>query len=161
ARARGGTGQIVVSKVSELSAALEGIDETEIEKDALVVEENLTDVATLSVGLADVGGITISYYGTQNLTLDNNGASVYGGSRLFVVRGEFQTLLQSNPEENVRLAIHQARQFEAAVSELFPDVFASRRNYDVVQGLNARGTWCSGVLEQSWRIGGATGAELL
>jgi hypothetical protein len=39
-------------------------------------------------------------------------------------------------------------------------MFASRRNYDVAQGRNARGQWRSGVLEQSWRIGGATGGEI-
>jgi len=39
-------------------------------------------------------------------------------------------------------------------------MFASRRNYDVAQGTNAHGQWRSGVLEQSWRIGGATGAEI-
>ena len=29
-----------------------------------------------------------------------------------------------------------------------------------MQGVNASGQWCSGVLEQSWRAGGATGAEI-
>src|SRR5689334_15227524 len=44
--------------------------------------------------------------------------------------------------------------------ECFPGLFASRRNYDVAQGWDARGQWHSGVLEQSWRIGGASGAEI-
>ena len=43
----------------------------------------------------------------------------------------------------------------------FPGFFASRRNYDVVAGRDADGTRRSGVLEQSWRIGGASPAELL
>ena len=42
----------------------------------------------------------------------------------------------------------------------FPGFFASRRNYDVAQGLDSAGRWRSGVLEQSWRIGGASGAEI-
>ncbi|MFT2633356.1 DUF3182 family protein, partial [Escherichia coli] len=47
-----------------------------------------------------------------------------------------------------------------AVREGFPGFFASRVNYDVAQGRNAAGHWRSGVLEQSWRVGGATGAEI-
>jgi hypothetical protein len=38
---------------------------------------------------------------------------------------------------------------------------ASRRNYDIAQGKTHRGEWTSGVLESSWRVGGATAAELL
>ena len=36
----------------------------------------------------------------------------------------------------------------------------SRRNYDVLHGRDARGRWHCGVLEQSWRIGGASGPEV-
>ena len=38
---------------------------------------------------------------------------------------------------------------------------ASRRNYDIAQGTTIAGEWTSGVLESSWRLGGATAAELL
>jgi hypothetical protein len=37
---------------------------------------------------------------------------------------------------------------------------ASRRNYDVAQGLDGKGRRRSGVLEASWRSGGASTAEL-
>jgi hypothetical protein len=33
-------------------------------------------------------------------------------------------------------------------------------NYDVAQGTGHGGAWRSGVLEQSWRVGGASGAEI-
>jgi hypothetical protein len=59
------------------------------------------------------------------------------------------------------LAVDQAQLFDAAVNEFYPAMYASRRNYDVAQGLDWQGNWKSGVLEQSWRIGGATPAELL
>jgi hypothetical protein len=39
-------------------------------------------------------------------------------------------------------------------------MFASRSNYDIAQGTDGEGRWRSGVLEQSWRIGGASGAEI-
>jgi len=35
-----------------------------------------------------------------------------------------------------------------------------RRNYDVAEGVDARGRRRCGVLEQSWRIGGVSGAEI-
>src|SRR6516164_4267548 len=37
---------------------------------------------------------------------------------------------------------------------------ASRRNYDVGQGLDAHGKWRSGVFEASWHSGAASTAEL-
>jgi hypothetical protein len=42
----------------------------------------------------------------------------------------------------------------------FPGLFASRSNYDVARGVDDSGHWHCGVLEQSWRIGGASGAEV-
>ena len=42
----------------------------------------------------------------------------------------------------------------------FPGLFASRCNYDVVTGADGVGKHHSGVLEQSWRAGGASGAEI-
>lgn len=36
----------------------------------------------------------------------------------------------------------------------------TRRNYDVIEGTDAAGQRRIGVLEQSWRVGGASGAEI-
>jgi Protein of unknown function (DUF3182) len=43
----------------------------------------------------------------------------------------------------------------------YPGFMASRRNYDVGQGIDANGQRRSGVFESSWRVGGATSAELM
>jgi len=43
----------------------------------------------------------------------------------------------------------------------YPGFFASRRNYDVAQGVDNEGQWRSGVLEASWRSGGPSTAELM
>src|SRR5690606_12485924 len=59
-----------------------------------------------------------------------------------------------------RWAVAQACQYHQAAQACYPGLFASRCNYDVLQGEAANGVWQSGVLEQSWRAGGATGAEL-
>jgi hypothetical protein len=157
--ATAGRGQRVIRSLSELMEALTTIDPTELLHSGLVLEENLTAVTTYSVGQVRVADLTATYYGSQRLTTDNAGDEVYGGSDLVVVRGDFDALVRLPLTESIRIAVGQAQVYDAATS-VFPKMFASRRNYDVAQGTNARGQWRSGVLEQSWRMGGATGAEI-
>jgi hypothetical protein len=157
---RGGSGQVVVSDLPELCAALERLSDSETTAFGVVLESNLDQPATRSVGFVDIGTAKISYCGTQALTRNNRGASVYGGSRLFVVRGGADVLFGEVSGQQ-RLAVEQAMAYEAAVRQSFPGLLISRRNYDILQGRDAGGRWCSGVLEQSWRIGGASTAEVL
>ena len=84
---------------------------------------------------------------------------MYGGSRLFCVRGGWEALDRMPMSPEVRHGVAQARSYDRAASE-FPGFFASRRNYDVGQGLDGEGQWRSGVFESSWRSGGASTAEL-
>jgi hypothetical protein len=159
-RATGGRGQIVVSDLVALEAVLDTVDAVRLAEDGLVLEENLTEVTTFSVGQVRVADLIASYYGTQRLTSDNSGADVYGGSDLVVAQGDFEALSALNPPEDARLAVAQARVYDQASTECFAGMFASRRNYDIAQGLDAAGRLRCGVLEQSWRIGGASGAEV-
>jgi hypothetical protein len=159
-RGVGGRGQAVVAELAELEAALAALDAAELSQYGVVLEEHLADVKTYSVGQVRVAGLSATYYGTQCLTTNNRGVDVYGGSSLVVVRGDFDALLRLDLTSEVRLAIAQARVYDAAAFEHFPGFFASRRNYDVAQGLDAHGRSRSGVLEQSWRIGGASSAEI-
>jgi hypothetical protein len=158
-RATGGRGQVVVSDAAELDAALAAMDAADLSNDALVLDEPLRR-HDHSVGQVRVAGLVATYWGTQRLTPDNTGAAVYGGSDLLVARSGFEALLGLDLSSEARLAVAQARAYDAAVAECFPEMFASRRNYDVVQGLDAAGRRRSGVLEQSWRVGGASGAEI-
>lgn len=157
--ATAGRGQTVIRSLTELAEALVTIDPAELATSGLVLEENLTAVTTYSVGQVRVADLTATYYGSQRLTTDNAGDEVYGGSDLVIMRGDFDVLVRLPLPESIRIAVEQARVYDAATS-VFPGMFASRRNYDVAQGTNARGQWRSGVLEQSWRMGGATGAEI-
>ncbi len=156
----GGHGQYVVKAKADLPDVLDTIDAGELSTSGVVLEENLDDVTTHSVGQVVVAGLLATYCGTQRLTTNNRGLEVYGGSDLFVARGDFDALLRYPLADPVRLAIAQARDYDAAARACFPGFFASRRNYDVMQGIDARGRPRSGVLEQSWRIGGASGAEV-
>jgi hypothetical protein len=158
--ARAGRGQTVISDARTLKVALTGFNEPELSCHGVVVEENLSDVTTCSVGQIRAAGFTASYYGTQRLTADNEGNTVYGGSTLLVVLGDWDALERSHIPKRAKLAVSQARTYDGAAMMSFPGLFASRRNYDVAQGRDAAGRWRSGVLEQSWRVGGASGAEI-
>jgi Protein of unknown function (DUF3182) len=155
-----GKDQTVVTTLNELDGELEKVGADEMATYGLVLEENLRQVRTLSVGEVAVGGLRISYHGTQRTVRDNEGRPVYGGSDLVCVRGGWESLdaLPMSPE--VRAAVVAARRYDAATEEL-PGFTASRRNYDIAQGIGADGRPRSGVLEPSWRIGGASSAELV
>lgn len=159
-RATGGRGQERVTTEQELDHALETMDATELSQYGLVLETHLDDVTTFSVGQTRAAGRVLSYFGTQRLTQDNGGETVYGGSDLLVVEGDFDALLSLKLPEKTRLAIAQAQIYDSAASACFRNFYASRRNYDIAQGVDGRGRACSGVLEQSWRIGGASSAEV-
>jgi hypothetical protein len=155
-----GKDQTVVATLNELDAALEKITADEMATYGLVLEENLRQVRTWSVGEVAVGSLMISYHGIQRTVPDNQGRPVYGGSELVCVRGGPEVLdaLPISPE--IRAAVAAARRYDAATEE-FQGFTASRRNYDVAQGIAADGWPRSGVLEPSWRIGGASSAELM
>lgn len=156
-RGVGGKGQLVIENLDDLR--LEAIEPGRLAEHGLVVEPNLLDVVTYSVGQVRVGAMRASYCGTQKATRDNNGETVYGGSDLLVVRGGYDELAKLDLPPEQRTALEQAKRFDAAASE-FDGLFASRRNYDVLRGRDVHGARHCGVLEQSWRIGGASGPEV-
>lgn len=159
-RATGGRGQLRVDDSDALDQALFALDEKELGQYGVVLEAHLERVTTFSVGQVRVGGRLASYYGTQRLTRDNAGNEVYGGSDLVVVDGDFEALLALDLPETTRLAVSQAQVYDEAASSCYRHFFASRRNYYIAQGIDGRGQPRSGVLEQSWRIGGASSAEI-
>ena len=152
-----GKDQTVVANLNELDAVLEKIGANEMATYGLVLEENLRQVRTLSVGDVAVGNLRISYYGTQRTVADNERRLVYGGSELVCVRGGWEALnaLPKSPE--VHAAVVAARRYDEATKEFHG---VTRRNYDVARGTGVDGWPRSGVLEPSWRVGGASSAEL-
>src|SRR5262249_8757904 len=158
--ATGGRGQSLVTTIDEAEAVLEKLPEKEIANYGLVIEENLRHVTTRSIGHITVDGLTVGYFGTQQRTMNANGQSVYGGSNLLCVRGGWEMVDRLAVPDGPRLAVTQARTYDEATSA-FPGFVASRRNYDVGEGIDVEGRPRSGVLEASWRAGGASGAEVI
>lgn len=157
---KAGKGQRFVDTPMALYVELAAMSESDVHDDGLVVEEHLVDVKTFSVGQINIGGQIASYVGTQGLVADNNGDMVYGGTRLLMTRGDYDALLATRLCPGLGTVISQARCYEQAALAVFNGLLLSRRNYDVAVGVNARGASVSGVLEQSWRIGGASSAEI-
>ncbi len=157
--AAGGKGQIIAGRLQELEEFLKTFHEAGLGAHGLVLELNLSHVTTVSVGKTTIDGLTIAYHGTQKFTKNNEAQLVYGGTDLTCVRGGWEMLDQLTVREEVRAAIFQARLYDEAMCE-YPGFVASRRNYDVGQGFDGSGRWRSGVLEASWRSGGASTAEL-
>jgi len=155
-----GRGQEVIRSLEEFDAVLARPEAKALFSEGVVLEQDLQEVITHSVGQSFVGEKVLSYCGEQYLTEDGNGEPVYGGSDLLVVQGAYDDLLKLELPEDVRLAIRQAQVFDSAADEAYPGFYASRRNYDIAQGLDSSGKQRSGVLEQSWRLGGASSAEV-
>ena len=59
-----------------------------------------------------------------------------------------------------RAAVQAASRYDAVIRHAY-GVVATRCNYDVIAGVDRLGRRHLGVLEQSWRFGGASMAELL
>ncbi len=158
----GGLGQFVIAAERELDERLAGIDAAEVSRRGAVVEPDLREPRTWSVGQLRIGRLCASYFGTQRTVRDRHGADVYGGSSITMVRGGFDALApHMGGDASLRCAVEFARRYHDAAFATFHGMFASRCNYDVVQGFDAGGTQRVGVLEQSWRVGGASAAELV
>ncbi|MDR0183853.1 DUF3182 family protein [Lysobacter arvi] len=157
----GGLGQSVATERKSLDAALAHLDPESIAQVGAVVELNLKPVKTYSVGTVALGPHRIAYLGMQRLTRNRSERPVYGGSSLACIRGDLGDLLATLDDEAERRVLRCAIRYDAEVSRAYPSFFASRRNYDVALGVDPSGMPRTGVLEQSWRVGGATPAEIL
>jgi hypothetical protein len=155
-----GRGQEVIKSLDQFDAILARPEAKALFTEGVVLEQDLDQVITHSVGQSFIGDTVLSYCGDQYLTEDGQGEQVYGGSNLLVVRGHYDDLLELELPDDVQLAIRQAQVFDRAADEAYPGFYASRRNYDIAQGVDSNGKQRSGVLEQSWRMGGASSAEV-
>jgi hypothetical protein len=156
----GGRGQLLIERAADVDAKLKQLAGGDLVKSGLVIEQHLEEAETYSIGRVRVADQEASYWGTQRVTQNNRGHTVYGGSDLMLVRGNYDALLEIELPAAARQAVLQARIYESAAFETFPGLYASRCNYDVARGRTGDGSWRSGVLEQSWRIGGASAAEV-
>lgn len=160
AHARGGHGQDVVADADALRRVCASLDPGTLREHGVVVEMNLDAAVTCSIGEIRLPGVRLAYLGTQRQVVDRTGCEVYGGSSLRVIRGDFAALEALARSEDEHAVVRNAVRYDAAVQQAFPGFFASRRNYDAVCGIDGSGRRRCGILEQSWRLGGASPAEI-
>src|SRR5262249_43141072 len=115
--AAGGAGQTVATTIDEVEGFLEGFPEAAIIRHGLVIESNLRDVATVSIGQITIDDMTIAYHGTQRVATNNAGCRVSGGSALVCARGGWEALARLPMPAAVRLAAAQAKLYEDAMRE--------------------------------------------
>jgi hypothetical protein len=156
----GGAGQHLARTQGEVDAALATLGDDKMAA-GVAVEEHLEDSVTYSVGCVTCGDVDLAYWGTQRAVTNPRGHEVYGGSTLQVWRGGFEALLAAGLTQQRYDAVALAQAYDAAAFAAYPGAYSSRRNYDVLFGRDASGRLRAGVLEQSWRIGGASGAEVI
>lgn len=156
--ASGGTNQYVARTGCELLDVIDSLAADTEFQSGVVLEENLGDVSTFSVGQIHLGGMTASYIGQQKLTSNNKGETVYGGSVLRMHRGTWADLIDGQSRDD-REICELGMGFDR-LAQMHLGLVASRRNYDVVKGRDRRGRVKHAILEQSWRVGGASGAEI-
>jgi len=97
-----GCSQLVVQDRYKLKEALMCIDPKEITTYGVVLEQNLRQVVTYSVGTVAVARTTISYLGVQHFApWGADPEKLYVGSDLACVRGSMEELLSLLPTEYV------------------------------------------------------------
>jgi hypothetical protein len=157
--ARGGHGQEVMATWGHFLSWLEATPDAVFRR-GLTLERDLVRAVTYSVGTSHLPGMRIAYVGTQRNTRDQAGATVYGGSTLLVCQGGLDAMLAFVPAGDIADVIAAAVRYDQIVRGIY-GVIASRCNYDVIAGMDGSGRRHIGVLEQSWRFGGASMAEVL
>ncbi len=127
-----------------------------------MLERDLAAARTYSIGLLQLGSACAPATSAPSTTRPTATViEVYGGSSITVFRGGFDVLeAAARHDADLHCAVALARRYHEAAFACFVGMYASRCNYDVVLGEDEQGQSFAGVLEQSWRIGGASGAEV-
>ena len=154
-----GHGQWVVHDDEALARVLSSVPDESMAM-GLVIERHLVRSRTLSLGYSRLPGLEISYCGRQRTTTDHAGGEVYGGSMLNVFNGPPEAMLKEAVCEGMQSSFEAWSRYDDLIRQNY-GVIASRCNYDVIEGVDSSGRHHVGVLEQSWRFGGASMAEVL
>jgi len=148
-----GNGQIAVNDRTEASRALRGFSDDEFVNNGVVIEHNLNEPVTISAGLVYVDGQTYCFLARQkDDKAPEDGRNRYRGASVMLVRGNFKDLSDRTRDSVEQVAVKKVHAFYKAYSYFDPS--ASRISFDVLFGLNDRGSMLSGVTDITGRVGG-------
>ena len=158
----GGSGQSVAQDAAQLDAQLAALDAAEVARHGVVLERNLDDARTYSVGLLRVGGL-------RGELLRHAAHHAQPARRRGVRRLDAHRRARRLRRAGARCRRRRGRAPRDRAGAHLPRGRAGvlRRHVRVALQLRRRrkaatraAGCCAGVLEQSWRIGGASGAEV-
>lgn len=159
--ANAGPSQWIVNNHEEVVDLLNQAQYQPFFEQGVIIEEALDNTVSFSIGQTEIGNHLISYCGEKEVTIDLKGQATYGGSTLSVVQGDYNELEKTLNLEKHKEALRMVQQYEHHIFKAYPQIYASRRNYEVLQGVNNKGQTRLGVLEYSWQADGTSIAELL
>lgn len=155
-----GLGQFTVKSEMELTKILKDLDPKMIKTEGLVLEPNLRDATTISVGYIILGSLPYSFIAHQKNDIAEDGRNRYLGARVLICKGGLRglNLLPSlNSEE--REAVAKADGFNEAYGYFNP--VASRLSFDCLFGQTENGESLSGITDITARLGGTCPALVL
>lgn len=152
-------GQYPFTSLTELDSILQGSYAGQIPARGLVIEANLQNPTTVSVGEIKLSGKKFTTI-AQQIDIKHDGRTKFGGAKVQVLAGS----LEENSTSSCWSGIHQAAQFKRLQEELL-GLQATRISYDIVSGTivmnNGQSQVCSGITDITGRVGGTDIASQL
>lgn len=155
-----GRDQFSIVNREHLAGILGSVDEREVVEKGLVLETNVRDVETVSVGYCVLGDQTYSFIALQkNDIAPEDGRDRYVGALVRVVKGNVSSLRSVAKNSKEEKAIEACVKFDAQYSYFEP--VASRISYDYLHGYDDKGNLMSGVTDITGRLGGTCPALVM
>lgn len=167
-----GTKQLIVASRTEVEEFVKSIDPSKLKALGLVLESNLINssdpkaaLRAYSAGWTVIDGKIYSYIGEQMFG-ETGTVDRYLGTKLYMVRGTTNNLIDFAKEKKLQSILQCLSKVKRAMVFL-PYLIGSRINFDFLVGIpetlpaNRYIKERTYVVEQSFRVGGATPAELL
>lgn len=152
----GGLGQHLIRSVEDLAETMTAY-EGKLPNTGVVLEADLHDPVTITIGYVNIGGIVYSWHG-RPYDVEHDGMMRFSGNELTVVRGGLEVLREHSADPHDRLAIDQAERVFDAYSLL--GTVVSRATLDAVQGTACDGAFLSGITDPSLRPSASSAAEV-
>ncbi|MEN9328743.1 MAG: hypothetical protein RI947_1551 [Candidatus Parcubacteria bacterium] len=162
-----GHGQFIIASEEDLKQYLESMSSKEIALKGLVLEPQLQDPQTISVGYCVLGEDAYSFVSFQKNDTGEDGRMRYAGAEVMVVRDGMDELSQvvdhldssGHSVTHVDEAIQASIGFHQALSLYNP--VSSRLSFDHVRGLDGTGAMRGGITDITGRLGGTCPALIM
>ena len=155
-----GRDQFTVENQTELRTVINKLQEEKISTEGLVLEVNLYDQNTISVGYCDLQGERYSFLALQkNDVAPEDGRDRYMGAKIRVVRGNISNLSAIANNRNEEIAIIKSQKFDQFYSYFNPSI--SRISYDCLFGKTSKEDSLSGITDITGRLGGTCPALIM